>query len=53
MRDKVRVYNGSDAQEARPGDRPEDFAADVKLDDADQPHNFFMVKQGLSLPFEP
>lgn len=45
VRDKVRVYNGS-VRRARTGDRPEDFAADVKWM-AEQPQKFFMVKQGL------
>ena len=46
VRDKVRVYNGS-VRRARTGDRPEDFAADVKWM-AEQPQKFFMVKQGIS-----
>ncbi|MBN9310450.1 MAG: mandelate racemase/muconate lactonizing enzyme family protein, partial [Devosia sp.] len=46
VRDKVRVYNGS-IRQRRSGDRPEDFAADVKWM-AEQPQKFFMVKQGLS-----
>ncbi len=46
VRDKVRVYNGS-VRKARAGDRPEDFAADVKWM-AEQPQGFFMVKQGIS-----
>ncbi len=46
VRDKVRVYNGS-LRRPRPGDRPEDFAADVKWM-ADLPEKFFMVKQGIS-----
>lgn len=46
VRDKVRVYNGSICQK-RTGDRPEDYAADVKWM-MEQPQNFFMVKQGIS-----
>ena len=46
VRDKVRCYNGS-LRRPRPGDRPEDFAADVKWM-ADLPERFFMVKQGIS-----
>src|SRR5690606_14927290 len=46
VRDKVRVYNGSIRQK-RTGDRPEDYAADVKWM-MEQPQNFFMVKQGIS-----
>ena len=46
VRDKVRVYNGS-IRKARAGDRPENFAADVKWM-AEQPQKFFMVKQGIS-----
>ena len=46
VRDKVRVYNGSIRQK-RVGDRPEDYAADVKWM-MEQPQNFFMVKQGIS-----
>jgi L-alanine-DL-glutamate epimerase-like enolase superfamily enzyme len=45
VRDKVRVYNGS-IRRARQGDKPEDFAADVKWM-AEQPQKFFMVKQGI------
>ncbi|WDR04504.1 mandelate racemase/muconate lactonizing enzyme family protein [Devosia rhodophyticola] len=45
VRDKVRVYNGSIRQK-RSGDRPEDYAADVKWM-MEQPQNFFMVKQGI------
>jgi L-alanine-DL-glutamate epimerase-like enolase superfamily enzyme len=46
VRDKVRVYNGSIRQK-RTGDKPEDYAADVKWMKA-RPENFFMVKQGIS-----
>ena len=46
VRDKVRVYNGM-VRKAREGDRPEDFAADVKWM-AERPEKFFMVKQGIS-----
>jgi len=46
VRDKVRVYNGS-IRRKRTGDRPEDYAADVKWM-MEQPQNFFMVKQGIS-----
>ncbi|MDQ0563700.1 L-alanine-DL-glutamate epimerase-like enolase superfamily enzyme [Rhizobium mesoamericanum] len=46
VRDKVRVYNGSIRQK-RMGDRPEDYAADVKWM-MEQPQNFFMIKQGIS-----
>ena len=46
VRDKVRVYNGS-IRKKRTGDRPEDYAADVKWM-MEQPENFFMVKQGIS-----
>src|ERR1700712_6003492 len=46
VRDKVRVYNGSIRQK-RTGDRPEDYAADVKWM-MERPENFFMVKQGIS-----
>ena len=45
VRDKVRVYNGSIRQK-RTGDRPEDYAADVKWM-KERPENFFMVKQGI------
>lgn len=46
VRDKVRVYNGS-IRRKRAGDRPEDYAADVKWM-MEQPQNFFMIKQGIS-----
>ena len=46
VRDKVRVYNGS-IRRKRTGDRPEDYAADVKWM-MERPENFFMVKQGIS-----
>ena len=46
VRDKVRVYNGS-IRRKRTGDRPEDYAADVKWM-MEQPQNFFMIKQGIS-----
>ena len=46
VRDKVRVYNGSIRQK-RTGDKPEDYAADVKWM-KERPENFFMVKQGIS-----
>ena len=44
VRDKVRVYNGS-IRRKRTGDKPEDYAADVKW--MMGPENFFMVKQGI------
>jgi L-alanine-DL-glutamate epimerase-like enolase superfamily enzyme len=46
VRDQVRCYNGNKRQK-RAGDRPEDFAADVKWM-MEQPEGFFMVKQGIS-----
>lgn len=46
MRDQVRVYNGS-IRTQRAGDRPEDYAAEVKWMMA-QPEGFFMIKQGIS-----
>jgi L-alanine-DL-glutamate epimerase-like enolase superfamily enzyme len=46
VRDRVRVYNGSIRQK-RAGDRPEDYAADLRWM-MDQPQKFFMVKQGIS-----
>ena len=46
VRDKVRVYNGS-IRRKRSGDRPEDYADDVRWM-MNQPENFFMVKQGIS-----
>ena len=46
VRDKVRVYNGS-IRRKRTGDKPEDYAADVKWM-MERPENFFMVKQGIS-----
>src|SRR6187401_2763298 len=46
LRDKVRVYNGS-IRRQRAGDRPEDYADDVRWM-MQRPENFFMVKQGIS-----
>lgn len=46
VRDKVRTYNGNRRQK-RAGDRPEDYAADVKWM-MELPERFFMVKQGIS-----
>jgi L-alanine-DL-glutamate epimerase-like enolase superfamily enzyme len=46
VRDQVRTYNGNKRRK-RTGDRPEDYAADVKWM-MEQPENFFMVKQGIS-----
>ncbi|MGV8988910.1 MAG: mandelate racemase/muconate lactonizing enzyme family protein [Cypionkella sp.] len=46
VRDQVRCYNGNMRQK-RTGDRPEDYAADVKWM-KELPENFFMVKQGIS-----
>jgi L-alanine-DL-glutamate epimerase-like enolase superfamily enzyme len=46
VRDQVRVYNGS-IRTQRAGDRPEDYAAEVKWMMA-QPEGFFMIKQGIS-----
>ena len=46
VRDKVRVYNGN-IRRKRTGDKPEDYAADVKWM-MERPENFFMVKQGIS-----
>ena len=46
VRDTVRVYNGS-IRKKRTGDRPEDYADDVRWM-MHQPENFFMVKQGIS-----
>jgi len=46
VRDKVRTYNGN-LRKKRTGDRPEDYAADVKWM-KELPENFFMVKQGIS-----
>ena len=46
VRDKVRVYNGS-IRRKRTGDRPEDYASDVKWM-MERPENFFMIKQGIS-----
>ena len=46
VRDKVRVYNGS-LRRKRTGDRPEDYAADVKWM-MELPEKFFMVKQGIA-----
>lgn len=45
VRDKVRVYNGS-LRKKRTGDKPEDYAADVKWM-MELPEQFFMVKQGI------
>lgn len=46
VRDKILVYNGS-IRRKRTGDRPEDYAADIKWM-MEQPQNFFMIKQGIS-----
>lgn len=46
VRDKVRVYNGS-IRRKRSGDRPEDYAAEIKWM-MEQPQNFFMIKMGIS-----
>src|SRR3954454_8815553 len=46
VRDQVRCYNGS-IRRKRSGDRPEDYAADVKWM-MERPEKFFMVKQGIS-----
>ena len=46
VRDRVRVYNGS-IRRKRTGDRPEDYADDVRWM-MQQPENFFMIKQGIS-----
>src|SRR5690242_21100122 len=43
VRDKVRTYNGN-LRKKRSGDRPEDYAADVKWM-KELPENFFMVKR--------
>ncbi len=48
---RSRVYNGS-VRKKRQGDRPEDFAADVKWM-AEQPEGFFMVKQGIGFHSSP
>ena len=45
VRDQVRCYNGN-RRRKRTGDRPEDYAADVKWM-MEQPEGFFMVKQGI------
>jgi L-alanine-DL-glutamate epimerase-like enolase superfamily enzyme len=45
VRDKVRVYNG-ERRRKRTGDRPEDYASDVKWM-MELPENFFLVKQGI------
>ena len=50
VRDQVRVYNGN-MRRKRTGDRPEDYAADVKWM-MEQPEGFFMVKQGISVPLQ-
>src|SRR5262249_4216126 len=44
--DTVRVYTGC-IRRKRTGDRPEDYAADVKWM-MERPENFFMIKQGIS-----
>ena len=46
VRDRVRCYNGN-RRRKRTGERPEDYAADVKWM-MQQPEGFFMVKQGIS-----
>ena len=46
VRDQVRCYNGN-RRRKRTGDRPEDYAADVKWM-MEQPEGFFMIKQGIS-----
>jgi L-alanine-DL-glutamate epimerase-like enolase superfamily enzyme len=46
VRDQVRCYNGN-RRRKRSGDRPEDFAADIKWM-MEQPEGFFMIKQGIS-----
>jgi L-alanine-DL-glutamate epimerase-like enolase superfamily enzyme len=46
VRDQVRCYNGNKRRK-RSGDRPEDYAADVKWM-MEQPEGFFMVKQGIT-----
>ena len=46
VRDQVRCYNGNKRRK-RTGDRPEDYAADVKWM-MEQPEGFFMVKQGIT-----
>jgi L-alanine-DL-glutamate epimerase-like enolase superfamily enzyme len=46
VRDQVRCYNGNKRRK-RSGDKPEDYAADVKWM-MEQPEGFFMVKQGIS-----
>ena len=51
VRDKVRVYNGS-IRRGRSGDRPEDFAADVKWM-AEQPQKLLHGQAGHRLPLEP
>ena len=45
VRDKVRCLQRLDPQK-RTGDKPEDYAADVKWM-MERPENFFMVKQGI------
>ena len=50
VRDKVRVYNGSIRQK-RTGDRPEDYAADVKWM-MEQPREFLHGQAGHRLPLE-
>jgi L-alanine-DL-glutamate epimerase-like enolase superfamily enzyme len=46
VRDQVRCYNGNKRRK-RTGDRPEDYAADIKWM-MEQPEGFFMIKQGIS-----
>ena len=46
VRDQVRCYNGNKRRK-RTGDRPEDYAADVKWM-MEQPEGFFMIKQGIT-----
>ncbi len=46
VRDQVRCYNGN-RRRKRTGDRPEDYAADIKWM-MEQPEGFFMIKQGIS-----
>ena len=46
VRDQVRCYNGQ-RRRKRSGDRPEDYAADIKWM-MEQPENFFLIKQGIS-----
>ena len=46
VRDQVRCYNGN-RRRKRTGERPEDYAADLKWM-MEQPEGFFMIKQGIS-----